>query len=55
MEEWVETMENIIKVDDLVFEYVSEENTHRAIDNFSMEIKRDYYLMALESRLYLKI
>lgn len=37
-------MENIIKVDDLVFEYVSEENTHRAIDNFSMEIKRGEFV-----------
>ncbi len=37
-------MENIIKVDDLVFEYVSEEDTHRAIDNFSMEIKRGEFV-----------
>lgn len=37
-------MENIIKVDYLVFEYVSEENTHRAIDNFSMEIKRGEFV-----------
>lgn len=37
-------MENIIKVDDLVFEYLSEEDTHRAIDNFSMEIKRGEFV-----------
>ncbi|CAK7025613.1 MAG: Energy-coupling factor transporter ATP-binding protein EcfA1 [Peptostreptococcus russellii] len=37
-------MENIIKVDDLVFEYVSDEATHRAIDNFSMEIKRGEFV-----------
>ncbi|MEG0250827.1 MAG: energy-coupling factor transporter ATPase [Peptostreptococcus sp.] len=37
-------MENIIKVDDLVFEYVSDEATHRAIDDFSMEIKRGEFV-----------
>ena len=37
-------MENIIKVDNLLFEYVSDEATHRAIDDFSMEVKRGEFL-----------
>ena len=32
-------MENIIKVDNLIFEYTSDETTYRAIDDFNLDIK----------------
>lgn len=40
-------MENIIKVRDLVFEYVSEESTHRAVDNFSLDIKKGEFVAVI--------
>ena len=40
-------MENIIKVRDLVFEYVSEESAHRAVDNFSLDIKKGEFVAVI--------
>ncbi len=37
-------MENIIKVDNLIFEYTSDETTYRAIDDFNLDIKKGEFV-----------
>nr|WP_314278911.1 energy-coupling factor transporter ATPase [uncultured Peptostreptococcus sp.] len=37
-------MENIIKVDNLIFEYKGDETTYRAIDNFNLDIKKGEFV-----------
>ncbi len=37
-------MEDIIKVRDLVFEYVTEDSTYRAVDNFNLSIKKGEFV-----------
>ena len=37
-------MENIIKVDNLIFEYTSDEPTYRAIDDFNLDIKKGEFV-----------
>ena len=37
-------MENIIKVDNLIFEYTSDETTSRAIDDFNLDIKKGEFV-----------
>ena len=37
-------MENIIKVDSLIFEYTSDETTYRAIDDFNLDIKKGEFV-----------
>ena len=37
-------MENIIKVDNLIFEYTSDETTYRAIDDFNLAIKKGEFV-----------
>ena len=46
-EEEYKLMEEIIKVKDLVFEYVGEESRHRAIDNFSLDIKKGEFVAVI--------
>ena len=40
-------MEDIIKVRDLVFEYVTEESTYRAVDNFNLNIKKGEFVAVI--------
>lgn len=40
-------MEDIIKVRDLVFEYVTEDSTYRAVDNFNLNIKKDEFVAVI--------
>lgn len=37
-------MNSIIKVDNLTFEYISEEKSHRAIDNLNLDVKRGEFV-----------
>lgn len=37
-------MENIIKVDNLIFEYTGDETTYRAIDDFNLDIKKGEFV-----------
>ena len=37
-------MENIIKVDNLIFEYTRDETTYRAIDDFNLDIKKGEFV-----------
>ena len=37
-------MKNIIKVDNLIFEYTSDETTYRAIDDFNLDIKKGEFV-----------
>ncbi len=40
-------MEDIIKVRDLVFEYVTEDSTYRAVDNFNLNIKKGEFVAVI--------
>ena len=40
-------MEDIIKVRDLVFEYVTEDSTYRAVDNFNLSIKKGEFVAVI--------
>lgn len=40
-------MEDIIKVRDLVFEYVTEASTYRAVDNFNLNIKKGEFVAVI--------
>lgn len=40
-------MENIIKVDNLIFEYTSDETTYRAIDDFNLDIKKGEFVVII--------
>ena len=37
-------MDNIIKVNDVSFEYITEESTLKAIDNLSLEVKKGEFV-----------
>lgn len=40
-------MENIIEIDNLIFEYSNDEFTHRAIDNFSLNVKKGEFVAVI--------